>query len=59
VENEKAKKLWAELGDIPINEDDEIDVDWHIFTKGTPKEDIWHWFENEFDLSVAKDLMGM
>jgi hypothetical protein len=59
VENHKAKKLWAELADIPINEDEEIDVDWHIFTKGTEREEIWHWFENEFDLSVATDLMGM
>jgi hypothetical protein len=56
---EEAKKLWAELGDIPINEDEEIDVDWHTFTKGTNRFDIWHWFEEKFDLSVAKDLIGI
>ncbi len=55
----KAKRLWAELRDIPTNKDDEIDVEWHIFTKGTEREEIWHWFENEFDLSVATDLMRM
>ncbi len=55
----EAKRLWAELGDIPINEDEEIDIDWHIFSKGTDRQEIWHWFENEFDLSVADDLMGM
>lgn len=55
----EAKKLWAELRDIPVNKDEEIDVDWHNFTKGTEREEIWHWFEEEYDLSVAKDLMGL
>jgi hypothetical protein len=55
----EAKRLWAELADVPINEDEEIDVDWHIFSKGTEREEIWHWFEETFDVSVAKYLMGM
>jgi len=55
----RAKKLWKKFRDVPVNEDDEIDINWCGFTKGTPREDIWHWFEEEFDLSVAKDLMGM
>jgi hypothetical protein len=55
----EAKRLWIKLRDIPTNKDEAIDVDWHIFTKGTDIEYIWHWFEEEFDLSVAKDLMGL
>lgn len=56
---EKAKKLWEELENIPVNEDEEIDVDWNNFDKGTSIYDIWHWFEEEFDVSVAKDLMNL
>jgi len=55
----EAKKLWAELGDIPTNQNEEIDVDWKDFDKGTSIYDIWHWFEEEYDLTVAKDLMGI
>lgn len=56
-DKDEARKLWAELGDIPINNDEEIDVSWNIFPKGTPRQDIWHWFEEKYDISVAKDLM--
>ena len=57
--NRKAKKLWEELGDIPIDEDECIDEDWRYFDKGTHIYDIWHWFEEEFNLSVSEDLMGI
>ena len=53
----EAKKLWEELGDIPINDDEEIDIKWNKFPKGTNREHIWHWFEEEYNISVADDLM--
>ena len=53
----EAKKLWNELGDIPINESEEIEEAFIHFPKGTDKVDIWHWFEEEFNLSIAIDLM--
>ena len=62
---ELAKKLWLQLGDIPVDKDDNIDEDFYVketdtlFTKGTDKIEIWHWFEETFDLSVAEDLMGL
>ena len=52
-----AKKLWKELEDVPINENEEIDIDWKHFNKGTPINDIWHWLEEDFNISIAKDLM--
>jgi hypothetical protein len=55
----EAKKLWAELGDIPLDSYNAIEVDWHIFDQGTEQTYIWHWFEETFDISVGKDLMGM
>lgn len=60
---EVAKGYWERLGDIPVNENDEIEEDFvaigKIFFEGTDKLDIWHWFESAFNISVAKDLMGL
>ncbi len=55
----KPKKLWQQLGDIPINENEEIEEKFLHFDIGTSTQEIWHWFADEFDLSVAKDLMGL
>lgn len=54
---EEAKGLWKALGDIPVNEDDEIEESFLHFEIGEDKLEIWSWFEETFDLSVAKDLM--
>lgn len=52
------RELWDEFGDLPMNpETEEIECDWLIFKSGTFREDIWHWFEETFDISVAEDLM--
>ena len=52
------RKLWEILGDVPVNEDDEIETSFLHFEIGTDKFEIWHWFEETFDLSVAEELMG-
>lgn len=58
-----AQKIWEHFGDVPVDEDDNIDEDFEIpeldvfFEKGTDKFEVWHWFEETFDISVAKDLM--
>lgn len=58
---EVAKAFWGQLGDALVNEDDEIEEEFSVlnttFDKGTDKFEIWHWFEETFNLSVAKDLM--
>lgn len=52
------KDLWEEFGDIPMDPDtEEIEEPWKHFLPGTHREDIWHWFEEQFNVSVAK-LMG-
>ena len=60
---EVAESLWEKLGDIPVNDDEELDEDyitpWLTFFKGSDKFEVWHWFESHFDISVAKDLMGL
>lgn len=50
------KDLWNKLGDIPINEHEEIELQFLQFEPGTHKYDIWHWFEETFNISV-NDLM--
>ena len=53
------RKLWAEFGDVPMNPETEcIEVPWCGFLVGTHREDIWDWFEDMFNVSVAEDLMG-
>jgi hypothetical protein len=51
--------LWSLLGDIPVSEDDEIEEAFLNFEIGTDKLEIWHWFEDEFDLTLASDLMHL
>lgn len=51
------KDLWDEFGDVPMNPETEcIEEEWHGFPASTFREDIWHWFEETFNISVA-DLM--
>lgn len=55
---ELAKMLWDDFEDVPMNPDTEcIEEEWCGFSAGTFREDIWHWFEERFDVSVAEDLM--
>lgn len=54
----RIEALWEEFGDVPMNPCLEtIEQPWHRFPAGTHREAIWHWFEEEFHISVAKDLM--
>jgi hypothetical protein len=61
----EATELWSKLGDIPVTgNDDRIEEEFIVnpfvsFPIGTPREDIWHWFEETYDLSVVEDLMRL
>ena len=51
------KELWGKFGDIPMNPETEcIEEPFMHFPIGTHREEIWHWFEETFNVSVA-DLM--
>ena len=55
---EAAKRLWEELGDIPLEENSDNIVEPFLhFEAGEDRFEIWSWFEETFDVSVAKDLM--
>ena len=54
------KDLWDDFGEVSMNpETEEIEEPWRHFLPGTHKEEIWHWFEEQFNISVAEDLMGL
>lgn len=51
------KALWYKLGDIPVNEADEIEADFVVsdtltFEVGTNKLEIWEWFDDVYSKSV-------
>jgi len=52
-----AGELWAELGDVPVTENEELDAPFLDFEIGTDNTEVWHWFEEAFDLSVGDDLL--
>ena len=46
------ENLWKSLEDIPMNENEQLEEDWFIFSKGTDKEEIWHWFDEQYSKGV-------
>lgn len=50
------KKMWLAFLDIPINIDDEIEVDFYCWEKGTYRFDIWHWFDENLPNGRVKDF---
>jgi len=50
--------LWDQFEDVPMDPCLEIiEKPWYTFPAGTHRETIWRWFEHEFHISVAEDLM--
>lgn len=48
-----ARDAWELLGNIAINDNDEIEEAFLHFEKGTDRFDIWHWIEESFDVFIA------
>lgn len=49
--------LWNELSDVCIDENENIETDFHWWPAGTPRSEIWHWFDERCPHSLAEDLM--
>ena len=52
------KELWNKLGNIPINNNEEIEENFLHFEKGTDKFTVWHWFEENFDVVLGEYMYG-
>lgn len=52
--------IWEEFGDMPINNDDEIETDFYCWKKGTdrfvPTFSGWHWFDEKLPNGIAVDF---
>lgn len=53
MSDEDLEKQWEELGDVPIDEDECIDIPFRDWLKGTHREEIWHWFDERHSKEVA------
>ena len=51
---EKLEKMWDEFSNVSINLNDEIEVDFHWWEKGTYRFDIWHWFDENLPNGIAE-----
>lgn len=47
------ERLWDELEDVPIDENECLDIDWQGWYKGTHREVIWHWFDEHHSKGVG------
>lgn len=46
--------LWKTLTDVPMNpETEDMDEDWFIFPKGTNRESIWYWFDEQHSKGIG------
>lgn len=57
INDKNLRNLWESFGGTPIDDNENIDDDFFIWTKGTDKMYIWHWFDNNHSIGLAKGLM--
>ncbi len=55
---EAVKKLWAALGNVPIDQNERIEIPYLGFPPGTHRETIWQWFEDSLGVSVVYLMRG-
>lgn len=57
VNDREVEKLWDDLTDVPVYENEKfelcLDVDWQGWSKGTDREEIWHWFDEHHSKGVG------
>lgn len=54
--DQELEEWWNELTDIPFDEDENGELiltqDWKQFSKGTSRDEIWHFFDREHSMGV-------
>ena len=46
--------LWDKLGNIPVNEEDELEEAFEHFNLGAEKMEVWAWFEWFFNIKLGE-----
>jgi hypothetical protein len=49
---EELEELWRQNANICIDGNECIDTPFHIWPTGTPREEIWHWFDERHPKGV-------
>lgn len=57
-EDEELLMLWQMLGDVPVNDMDQVEEEFLGFPEGTEKEEVWHWFDERYSGGVVKLMFG-
>lgn len=62
MSNKKLQEFWEKFGNVPVNKDDYLEEEFVcediIFTKGTDKFEVWHWFDEQFKEGLYKEMFG-
>lgn len=56
--DQELEALWLEFGNVPVNEDDEIEQAFYIFEKGTDKWYILDYFDEEHSKGIHWLMYG-
>lgn len=56
--DEQLETLWGILGEIPVNDNDELERSFIDFPAGTPKEEVWKWFDDRHSKGVYVLMYG-
>jgi len=58
MDNDKLLELWYAFTDIPIDNEECIDIDFYVWPKGTDRFAIWHWFDESFPNGIYEMLFN-
>ena len=50
------RKLWEQFGDVPVNDDDQIEESFLHFPIGSDKMDIWSWFDEQLPNGIVQNF---
>lgn len=56
MDTEKLRELWEAFEEIPIDDEDTIEMDFMDFPVGTYRFDIWKWFDDNCPNGLVEDL---
>ncbi|MCC5938115.1 MAG: hypothetical protein JJU34_12615 [Lunatimonas sp.] len=53
---DELRQMWMQFEDVPTYSEDEIEIDFYWWEKGTYRFDIWHWFDEKLPNGLAVDF---
>ena len=51
--DEQLITLWQALADVPIHQEEALEQDFFMWSKGIPRLAIWHWFDEQYQGGLA------